>query len=163
MAINACGSALMAKGRARALLGYGVAHFVVYAGAVLAVAHLGLDAVALAGSVVHGIFLIVAYVVLLRGVVRSPMRVLWQDLAPATTACIALVAAAAPADWGLSTVNAPALIQMAGVGIAGSVSYLIALRVWFPASARDLASAIRRILPGRLAVGRLGRAVLAGS
>ena len=55
MAINAAGSALMAEGRARALLGYGIAHFVVYAGAVLVVAHLGLAAVAIAGSVVHGI------------------------------------------------------------------------------------------------------------
>lgn len=163
LAINACGSALMARGRARALLGYGVAHFVVYAAAVLAVAHLGITAVALAGSVVHGIFLIVAYIVLLRGLVSSPMRVLWQDLAPATTACIALFAAAAPTDLGLSAADAPALIQMVGVGIAGSLSYLIALRVWFPASARDLASAIRRILPSRLAVGRVGRAVLAES
>ena len=42
LVINAAGSALMAEGRAKALLGYGVAHFVVYVGAVVAVAHLGL-------------------------------------------------------------------------------------------------------------------------
>lgn len=163
MVINACGSALMAAGRTRALLGYGVAHFVVYVGAVLAVAHLGLPAVAVAASVVHGIFLLVAYVVLLRGLVPSPTRVLWQDLAPATTACLALAALAVPIDWGLSTVSAPAIVQMAAVGLGGGVSYLIALRVWFPAPAHDLASAVRRILPDRLTVGRLGGTVLAES
>ena len=51
LVINAAGSALMAEGRAKALLGYGVAHFVVYVGAVVAVAHMGLAAVAIAGSV----------------------------------------------------------------------------------------------------------------
>jgi PST family polysaccharide transporter len=164
MAINAAGSALMAEGRARALLGYGIAHFVVYAGAVLAVAHLGLAAVAIAGSVVHGIFLIVAYIVLLRGKVKSPIRVLCQDLAPATTACVALVALAGPADWGLSSLGAPVLVQIAGVGLAGAVGYLAALHAWFPGPAHDLMSTIRRLLPSRLAIGRRpGGAALAES
>lgn len=163
LVINACGSTLMAEGRARSLLAYGVAHFVVYAGAVLAVAHLGISAVAIAGSVVHAIFLAVAYVVLLRGQVSSPMRVLWQDLAPAMTACAALIAVAAPVDWQLASVNAPAFIHMAGVGLAGTVGYLVALRVGFPASAHDLGAAIQRILPDRLTVGRLRGAALAES
>src|SRR5262249_53276735 len=67
MTINACGSALMAQGRARTLLGYGIGHFVAYVGAVLIVAKSGIVAVAIAGSVVHTIFLGVAYVVMLRG------------------------------------------------------------------------------------------------
>lgn len=156
LVINACGSALMAEGRARALLGYGVAHFIVYAGAVLAVAHLGIAAVAVAGSAIHAIFLAVAYVVLLRGEV-SPMRVLWQDLAPATIACAALAALAWPADLGLTAINAPVLVLMAGVGLAGALGYLAALRTWFPASAYDLAAAIRRIVPGRLIFARARR------
>jgi O-antigen/teichoic acid export membrane protein len=163
LAINACGSALMAAGRARTLLGYGVAHFVVYVGAVLAVAHLGLAAVAIAGSVVHTVFLAVAYVVLLRGQVRSPLRVLWQDLAPATVACAGLIALAGPADWGLAAIDAPAAIRMAGVGFAGALGYLVALRIWFPASAHDLGAAIRRIVPSRLHPPRLRRTVLAES
>lgn len=163
LVIDACGSALMAVGRARALLGYGVAHFVAYVGAVLAVARFGLPAVAVAGSVVHAIFLGVAYIVLLRGQVRSPLRVLWQDLAPATVACAALLLVAVPADWGLTSVNAPVLVHMAGVGLTGAVGYLVALRVGFPASARDLASAIGRLLPDRLMVGRVRGVVLAGS
>jgi O-antigen/teichoic acid export membrane protein len=163
MAINSCGSALMAAGRARALLGYGVAHFVVYVGAVLAVAHLGLAAVAIAGSVVHTIFLGVAYFVLLRGRARNPLLVLWHDLAPAILACAALVAVALPVDWGMSAIDTPVLLQLAGVGLAGGIAYMAALRAWFPARAHDLNAVIRRILPSRLFVGRFGGAVLAES
>lgn len=162
LVINACGSALMASGRARALLGYGVAHFVVYVGAVLAVAHLGIAAVAIAGSLVHGIFLAVAYVLLLRGYLASPLRVLWQDLAPATTACAALAALAVPANLALATAGAPALAHMAGVGLAGAVGYLVALRLGFPASAHDLRAAIERIVPVRPTLGRVRAAIVAG-
>jgi O-antigen/teichoic acid export membrane protein len=162
LAINACGSALQGAGRTRALLGYGVAHFVAYAGAVLAVAHLGIEAVAIAGSAVHGLFLIVAYAVLLRGGGGNPLRVLWQDLAPATTACLALAALAGGADWATSSLGAPAFAQIAATCVAGGVGYLVALRLWFPDSAHDLAAAVRRVLPSRLVAGRVGRAVLAG-
>jgi O-antigen/teichoic acid export membrane protein len=154
LAINTCGSALMAAGRARALLGYGVAHFVLYAGSVLAVAHLGIAAVAIAGSAVHGLFLFVAYVVLLRGRLESPIRVLWRDLAPALSACAVLVAVALPVDRGLAAIDAPVLPLMAGVGLAGGLAYLISLRLLFPASAQDLAGALRRLLPARLSLGR---------
>jgi O-antigen/teichoic acid export membrane protein len=154
LAINTCGSALMAAGRARALLGYGVAHFVVYAGSVLAVAHLGIAAVAIAGSVVHGLFLGVAYFVLLRGRPESASLALWRDLAPALTACAALVALAIPAKLGLAALDAPPLPLMMGVGLAGTAGYLVALRLLFPARARDLAGAVRRLLPERLSFGR---------
>lgn len=146
LVINACGSALLAEGRARAVLGYGIAHFVVYVGAVLAVARFGIAAVAIAGSAVHAVFLAVAYVVLLRGYVLSPISVLGRDLAPATVACAALAALAVPADRWLDGVGAPALAHMVGVGVVGGVAYLAALRAWFPASAHDLRAAIERIL-----------------
>lgn len=154
LAINACGSALMAAGRAKALLGYGVAHFVVYVGAVLAVAHLGIAAVAVAGSAVHGAFLLVAYVVLLRDRIDNPLRVLWQDLAPATVGCAALLAVALPARAGLVTLDMPVLVLIAGTGLAGALGYLSALRLCFPASASDLAALVRRLLPERFASGR---------
>jgi PST family polysaccharide transporter len=163
LAINACGSALMAAGRAKALLGYGVAHFVVYVGAVLAVAHLGISAVAIAGSLVHGAFLLVAYQVLLGDQVERPMRVLWQDLAPATTACAALAGAAALASWGLTAIGAPTLVLIAGVVLTGGVAYVGALRLLFPASASDLSAAVRRLLPKRLSFGSLGEAAPVGS
>ena len=55
--IDAVGTVLMAAGRARALLGYGVAHFVVYVGAVFIASSWGLAAVAAAGVGVHLVFL----------------------------------------------------------------------------------------------------------
>jgi len=164
LAINACGSALMAAGRAKALLGYGVAHFVVYVGAVLAVAHLGIAAVAIAGSVVHGIFLLVAYEVLLRDEVESPLRVLWQDLAPALSACAALALAAVAAQRGLDALNAPVVPLIVGICLAGGAAYVLTLRSLHPDSARDLAAALRRLLPARLGFARrLGAAVPAES
>jgi O-antigen/teichoic acid export membrane protein len=147
---DAVGSALMAAGRSRALLGYGVAHFAVYAGAVLAVAAHGLAAVAATASIVHTVFLFVAYRVLLRGTILSAARVLWVDIAPATLSCAALVAVAGPAEWALATLDAPALVHLTGVGAAGAVAYLLALRAWFPASFDDLAAALRRIVPDRV-------------
>jgi O-antigen/teichoic acid export membrane protein len=160
LVINACGSALMAMGRARALLGYGVAHFVVYAAAVLATAHLGLAAVAISGSVVHTAFLAVAYELLLRDVAPNPLRVLVADLAPAACACAGLVLLALPASLALEAAGAPVTAFLAGVCLAAAVGYLGTLRLLFPASAHDLGLAVARILPSRLTLGR-GRTPLA--
>jgi lipopolysaccharide exporter len=163
MAINTCGSALMAVGRARALLGFGVAHFLVYVGAVLAVAHLGLAAVAVAGSVVHLLFVGVAYTVLLRGEVRHPLLVMVNDFAPATVASLALAAAAVPIDLLLLSLGVPALPLMALVALGGGLAYLAALRLLFSGSARDLALVIGRLLPSRMVPRRFVRLVPAGS
>ena len=57
LVINAAGTVLMAKGRARALLGYGFAHFIVYGITVMLVVQWGIVAVAIDASVVHSIFL----------------------------------------------------------------------------------------------------------
>jgi len=149
LVIDACGSALMAAGRARTLLGYGVAHFVVYIGAVLALVQFGLPAVAIGGAVVHTVFLGVAYIVLLRGQVQSPLRVLWQDLAPALVACLGLVVVAGPVYLGLTGVDAPTLLCIAAVSLAGGVAYLATLRLLYPAPAGDLRRAIARLLPSR--------------
>lgn len=163
LAINACGSALMAAGRARALLGYGVAHFLVYAGAVLAVAGLGLTAVAIAGSVVHAAFLAVAYVVLLRGEEGNSMGVLWRDLRPSLVCCAALALAAAVSDLGLAAAGTPVAARTAAAVATGGGAYLLALRAWFPATAHDLAAVVRRLLPERLSFVRVGSAMPAGS
>ncbi|HEV7883576.1 MAG TPA: oligosaccharide flippase family protein [Solirubrobacteraceae bacterium] len=147
---DAVGSALMADGRSRALLGYGVAHFVTYAGTVLMVASHGLAAVAIAASVVHTVFLLIAYQVLLRAGVLRAARVLWGDVAPAAVACGALIVAALPADWALASLDAPAPVHLAGVGAAGALAYLLAIRAWFPESFGDLCTALRRIVPDRV-------------
>jgi O-antigen/teichoic acid export membrane protein len=164
LVIDACGSSLMAIGRTRALLGYGIAHFAVYVGVVLALVHLGLPAVAVGGASVHVLFLGVAYVVMLRGQVRSPLLVLWQDTEPALVSLIGLAALAIPANWALTDAGLSVVPCVAGTAIAASAGYLIALRVGFPASSRDLGSAVRRILPDRLTSWLpRGRAALAES
>ena len=144
---DAVGSALQADGRSRALLGYGIAHFGVYAGAVLVVASHGLVAVALTASVVHTAFLLIAYRVLMHRQEGSALSALWDDVAPASVACIALLAAAGPAEWGLTRLEAPALAHIGGVGMPAAIFYLLALRTWFPASWADLSAALRRVVP----------------
>src|SRR5205085_3606479 len=96
LVIDAVGSALMATGRPRALLGFGWGHFVAYAGTVVIAAPLGIVAVAVAAAITHTLFLAVAYVLLQHGSSERPMRCLWADLAPAVVCCVALVAAAVP-------------------------------------------------------------------
>jgi lipopolysaccharide exporter len=162
LVIDAVGSALMAAGRSRALLGFGVAHFVVYAGAVVIVARHGLAAVAIAAAVVHTVFLLVAYQVLLHDEEEHPFAVLWGDIAPASVSCIALIAVAGPADWVFHGLGTPALPRLLAVGAAGGAAYLAALRIWFPASWSDLAAGVGRAVPKpRIAAGlrRLSPAV----
>src|SRR3954470_13078780 len=55
--IDAVGTVLMAEGRTRAMLGYGVAHFTVYVSAVLLGSRWGLAGVSVAAVGVHLIFL----------------------------------------------------------------------------------------------------------
>jgi PST family polysaccharide transporter len=150
LTIDAVGSALQAAGRASAMLGFGVAHFVVYAAVVVAVSGHGLAAVSAGAAVVHAAFLVVAYQLLLRGQEQRALRVLWDDLSAALVGCAALVAVAWPAQWALRGAGAGALVTVALVGAAGAAAYLAALRAGFPAAWRDLAAALRRVLPGRL-------------
>jgi lipopolysaccharide exporter len=149
LAIDAAGSALMAAGRPRALLGFGWAHFAVYGLCVLIVAPLGIVAVAVVAAVVHTLFLVVAYVLLLNGSGESPLRCLRDDLEPAIVCSAALAAAAVPASIALTSTHAPAVPYLAGVTLLGATVYLGALRVCFPASLQSLQSFARRLLPQR--------------
>jgi O-antigen/teichoic acid export membrane protein len=149
LVIDAVGPALMAEGRAKALLGYGIGHFVTYAGAVLLVAPQGIAAVAIAASAVHALFLLIAYQLMLRGSLREAVRSLWVDVRAATLACAALVAFAAPTDWALHEMEAPALLHLTVVTVVAAVAYLLLLRVAFPAAAADLGRIIRRVVPAR--------------
>ena len=157
LVIDCVGAGLMASGRARALLGYGVAHFAVYAGAVLIVAGRGLAAVAVAAAVVHTGFLVVAYVLMLRGSTENPLRRLWDDVAPATVSCLALVAVAVPATIGMSAAHVPTLPHLAGVGLLAAAAYLVALRVGFPSTWQSLLSIADRVIPVRARLGRTRR------
>ena len=147
LVIDAVGTALMATGRPRALLGYGVAHFVIYIGSVVFVAPFGIAAVALDAAVVHGLFLIVAYVLLLRGKEIHPLRSLWGDGAPATVACLAMAAVAVPIDVLAGSLAFPRPLHLLAVGAGGGAAYLLALRAGFAQPWSDLLALTRRLLP----------------
>jgi O-antigen/teichoic acid export membrane protein len=150
LVIDACGSSLMAVGRTKALLGYGIAHFIVYVGAVGFLVHLGLPAVAIGGAVVHSVFLGVAYIIMLGDDVEHPLLTLWQDVEPALVSCAALAALALPANWALVNASVPVVPHVLGTAAAAAVGYLLALRIGYPAQFRDLSAAVRRILPDRV-------------
>ena len=148
LVIDAVGSALMAAGRTKAMLVYGIGHFVAYAGAVVIVAPRGLAAVAIAAGVVHFLFLLIAYQVLLGGR-GSAIPHLWRDVRAAVVSCGALAAVGGLVEWGLRGTGSPALVHLVLVGGAGGAAYLVALRVWFPSACNDLAAALRRVIPKR--------------
>jgi O-antigen/teichoic acid export membrane protein len=153
--IDAVGSVLMAEGRTRALLGYGVAHFVVYAGAVVWASSYGVSAVAGAAVVVHGVFLVVAYQLMLRGREERATSLLWTDMSAAVVSCLGLLAVAGPADWLLRDAGTPVLVHLMLVAAAAAIGYCLVLRLLFPAAWRDLGALVGRILPSRLVRARV--------
>jgi lipopolysaccharide exporter len=147
LVIDAIGVALMASGRPRALLGFGVGHFASYALAVLVASRFGLAAVAAAASIVHTAFLGVAYALMLRGTDERPLRTMWAEIGPATASSLGLVAAAVPVNIALSAAGTPTIVQLAVVTAVGLAAYAAALRIAFPAAWRDVLAVARRVLP----------------
>lgn len=145
--IDGVGSVLMAQGRARTLLGYGVAHFVAYAGVVIVVAGHGLTAVAIAASTVHLVFLVVAYQLLAQGGLGRALAMLWGDVSAAFVATLALAAAGVPLHLALDAGGAPVLLELALVVVGGLLAYLATLRLVFPAAWGDVMALARRVLP----------------
>jgi O-antigen/teichoic acid export membrane protein len=141
------GSTLQAAGRAKALLGFGVAHFGVYVAAVVIVASQGLVAVACAGVVVHSLFLVAAYQLTLGGRGGLVLRTMWDDLAAAGVSCAGLVAVALPTAWAMKRWDAPTTLHLAAVTAAGGVAYLVVLHTLFPAAFADLIRVLRRVTP----------------
>jgi PST family polysaccharide transporter len=162
LVIDAVGTALMAAGRPRALLGFGWAHFLVYAGAVVVVAPRGLAWVAAAGAVVHSAFVLVAYAVLLHGSLGGVVRHLVDDVAPATVACAGLVAVAAPVHAVLGGTGLPAPAHLVAVGASAAPAYLLTLRLAAPGAWRELRDVIARVLPAARRDPVVGRPVAAG-
>jgi lipopolysaccharide exporter len=148
LVIDAVGTVLMATGRTRALLGYGIGHFLTYGLAVYLVVPFGVVAVAIAAAIVHTLFLVVAYVIMLRGSPESPLRRLCYDIAPAVVSCLGLVVVVLPASLALSAAHVPAVVSLAVVGLIAAPPYLITLRICFPATSRNLRRIIEQILPG---------------
>ena len=144
---NAAGTVLMASGRARALLGFGVGHFLAYGLTVLLVVHLGIVAVAIDAAVVHSLFAVLAYALMLRGSTEHALRRLWEDIGPAVVCCLGLAAVALPASAALTATDVPAVIWLGAVGLLGLTAYLAMLRVCFPSTWRTQHSAVQRLLP----------------
>jgi lipopolysaccharide exporter len=141
---------MLATGRARAVSLWGWGHFLVYGGAVFAVARLGLPAVALAAVVVHLTFLVISYLLLVRGGVSQAFKTLAKDTLPAAASCVGLVAVALPVSLLASALDIPVLLYLFMIAIAGSAGYFICLRLWFPNELRHLGGIAGRLLPARL-------------
>jgi O-antigen/teichoic acid export membrane protein len=146
--LDAMGPVIMAAGRPRAILKFGVAHSVVYLGAVVFVTPFGITAVSIAAGVVHGAFVFVAYAWLLGMLVDNPMRCLWDDTAAALVSCCPFVAVAAAGAWGVEQSGAPAPLAMLAASGLGTGAYLLTVRVCFAEAFRDLQALIRRLAPG---------------
>jgi O-antigen/teichoic acid export membrane protein len=156
LVIDAVGATFMAAGRTRALLGYGWAHFAVYAATILVVAPLGLTAVSIAAVGVHVAFLFVAYVMLLHGnPEHGPLRRLWADVGPALVSSLALVGVAYPLSSAMRAAGVPAGLNVLGVGLLASAAYMLVLRIGFPDAWRDAMAVVRRLVPDRFIPGRL--------
>ena len=145
--IDAVGAALMAGGRALALLGFGLGHFACYAAAVWVTAPFGLTAVAMSAAVVHSAFVVVAYFLMCWGVKERALHRIWQDVAPAGVSCVALAAAGVPASIGISAVDPPAVVYLLVVTLAAGPAYVTAMRVGFPETWSLVSGTIRRLLP----------------
>jgi O-antigen/teichoic acid export membrane protein len=153
--INAAGTVLMASGRSRAMLGYGVAHFMVYVSAILVASSYGLVAVCIASVSSHVVFVVVAYVVLLHGRDEGTLRCLWDDVAAAAVSSFALLAVSWPLALALGSAGAPPVLDVLLVAGVGWSAYLAVVRLWFPTAWRDVSAVCRRVIPMR----RLGAVI----
>jgi O-antigen/teichoic acid export membrane protein len=147
LVIDSTGVVLMASGRSRAILGFGVAHFAVYAVVVWFLAPMGIEAVAIVAAVVHTAFIFVSYVMMVRESVRRTIPHIWHDVAPATVSSILMAAVAVPASVLLSSAHTPALGQLCLVTIAAGAAYVVALRSLFRSTWRDLLAMVTRVVP----------------
>jgi PST family polysaccharide transporter len=149
LVIDAAGAALMAAGRPRALLGYGWAHFAAYGAAVFLTTPYGLAAVATAAVVVHTLFLLIAYVVMLEGSGERVLPRLWHDVGPATVSSTLMAAFAVPLSLGLKAVGTPPFFYLAAIGLASTVVYLLVVRIRYHDAWRTVATFVGHLLPER--------------
>lgn len=158
LVINAVGTVLMATGRARALLGFGVGHFLAYGVTAFLVVPFGITAVAIDAAVVHSLFLLVAYWVMLRDERERFLGRLWGDIAPATVSCLGLAAIALPVSAGLTALGLPSALWLLVLGLVAIPPYLLTLRLLFPEAWRTQRGVLKRVLPiDRISVLRLRR------
>ena len=154
--IDAVGTVFMATGRSRALLGFGVAHFVVYIAVVLFASNWGVTGVAIAASGVHLAFVVVAYQMLLHGrtekTLRLPLagRVGGRRLVRGDGR-----GGLCRSSWRSSSAGAPAVVHVVVVGAVGGIVYLAALRLWFADAWSDLSALLRPVRRAQAVIRRV--------
>jgi O-antigen/teichoic acid export membrane protein len=138
---------ILAAGRARGWLVYHLGCFATYAGAVYFAAARGLVAVCMAVLVVQTLITVVAYGVLLRGLVEKPLVRLWEDLAPGAAGACAVAAVSGSLSWALARTGVPAPVTLLVAAAAGGCAGAAA--VWRTSAPTwdDLARLFRRALP----------------
>jgi lipopolysaccharide exporter len=154
LVIDAVGTTLMAAGRSRAVLGFGWAHFIVYAVAAFFTAPLGLTGVAAAAAVVHSAFVFAAYGLMHRSAGASVFGHIWRDIAPAASSCAALVAVAVPGSLALSAMQVAPVVQLVAVTLAAAGAYAAVLRTCFAPTWRLMVSFAGHLLPRRMRLRR---------
>ena len=77
------------------------------------------------------------------------MRCLWHDTGAAVIGSASLAAVALPLRLALENAGVPALVLLPVVAAAGAAAYGLSLRLLRPSAWRDLAAALRRVVPQR--------------
>jgi lipopolysaccharide exporter len=139
--------AMLATGRARAVMKWGWAHFLAYAAIVFAVAPFGLVAIAVAAAVVHTAFLMISYLQLVRGSPRRAFATLAKDVVPAAASSVGLATVAIPVSIFASKLSTPTVLYLLIIAVAGGAGYFLSLRLWFPNQLRLLGHLAGRLLP----------------
>ena len=161
LVIDTAGVVLMASGRSRAMLGFGVGHFVAYATVVWISSGYGIDAVAVAATATHTVFLFISYEVMLHRSHERTLPRLWKDGGAAAVSSLALAAVAVPLSLALSAAHTPVFVQLVIVGIAGGAAYLVALRLLFRPAWNELWTSIGHVVPLER-IARIRRPAIAG-
>ncbi|HUN79478.1 MAG TPA: oligosaccharide flippase family protein [Solirubrobacteraceae bacterium] len=137
---------MLAVGRPRALLRFNLVMLAGYAAVIyLAVGH-GLIVLAVVTSAAYLCILVGVYRFLLSKTVELSIRRLLPELGPALAGCLALAAVAEPVRLALEPAGMP-FVTLALGGVAGLLAYAVALRLISPATWRDLALLLVRVLP----------------
>jgi O-antigen/teichoic acid export membrane protein len=145
--IDAVGTTLMATGRPQSLLMYGFAHFAVYMVAVLIVARWGIVGVASAAVAIHGLFLIVAYLMIQGWSLRNALSCLWRDVGAAVCGTAVVLGLGLPLRWALHRAGMPGSVNIAAVAVVATPAYLVTVRLAGAAAFRDLMMLLGRVLP----------------
>ena len=140
---------LLATGKVRSLLGFNLVGLILYVVAIYLAAGLGLTAVCLAVVGVHLCLLFGTYFFLVHRLFHLPLRSLWDDMAPASVAGSALLLVAFAAVELLSDAGVATVPILLAAAVAGTLSYLLVMRLLFETVWSDLRTLLRRVVLAR--------------